>query len=225
MTKFQNLMKMSAAALGLLAAMGSAQAGLLTATDRTFGSFDANAGTRTLTLGSGQISDVNIRITFAKCDDPSIGVNGTNCIGTGFSFDREIVFRLTDPSGNIVNLVNAGTYSGASPGSGRQTVEFDDEAASVVGGPSVVSGSFRPVGNLSGFDGLNALGNWTLFIQDTFGQDRSRARFTGPARSGVDGPGGCTQAQTGLSGFKPTTQPASAGFFTGERSTQLLQAQ
>ena len=172
MTKFQNLMKMSAAALGLLAAMGSAQAGLLTATDSTFGSFDANSGTRTLTLGSGQISDVNIRITFAKCDDPSIGPNGTACIGTGNSFNNEIVFRLTDPSGNIVNLVNAGTYSGASPGSGRQTVEFDDEAASVVGGPSVVSGSFRPVGNLSGFDGLNALGNWTLFIQDTVGQDR-----------------------------------------------------
>ena len=167
MTKFQNLMKMSAAALGLLAAMGSAQAGLLTATDSTFGSFDANSGTRTLTLGSGQISDVNIRITFAKCDDPSIGVNGTACIGTGNSFNSEIVFRLTNPLGSIVNLVNSGTYSGATPGSGRQTVEFDDEAALLVGGPSVVSGSFRPVGNLSDFDGLDAAGNWTLFIQDT----------------------------------------------------------
>lgn len=172
MTKFQNLMKMSAAALGLLAAMGSAQAGLLTATDSTFGSFDANSGTRTLTLGSGQISDVNIRITFAKCDDPTIGVNGNACIGQGFSFNREIVFRLTNPFGTTVNLVNQDTYSGETPGSGRQTVEFDDEAASVVGGASVVSGSFRPVGNLSAFDGLDAAGNWTLFIQDTVGADR-----------------------------------------------------
>lgn len=50
-------------------------------------------------------------------------------------------------------------------------MEFDDEAALLVGGASVVSGSFRPVGNLSGFDGLNALGNWTHFIQDTNSAD------------------------------------------------------
>ena len=172
MTQFKNLIKMSAAALGLFAALGSAQAGLLTATDSTFGSFDANSGTRTFNLGAGSVSDVNIRITFAKCDDPSIGVSGTACIGPGSSFNREIVFRLTNGFGTTVNLVNQDTYSGATPGSGRQTVDFDDEAGSVVGGATVVSGSFRPVGLLSDFDGQDASGIWTLFIQDTVGQDR-----------------------------------------------------
>lgn len=162
----------SAIAAALLAGAFSANAAVLTASDSTFGSFDSSSGTRTFTLGSGLVSDVNLSITFAKCDDPSIGVNGTNCIGSGFSFNEEIVFRLTNPFGTTVNLVNAFTYDGSTPGSGRVTITFDDEAATTVGGATVVGGSFKPVGSLADFDGQSALGVWTLFIQDTVGQDR-----------------------------------------------------
>ncbi|NRF69552.1 PEP-CTERM sorting domain-containing protein [Aquincola sp. S2] len=149
---------------------GGAQAALLTATDTTPGAFDASSGTRTFTLGAGSITDVNIAITFSKCDDPS-NTDGGRCAGAGFSFNSEIVFRLTSPNGTIVNLVSAGTYGGETPGSGEQTVLFDDEAATTVGGDSVVSGSFKPVGLLSSMDGADAAGNWTLFIQDTVFQD------------------------------------------------------
>ena len=162
----------SAIAAALLAGAFSANAALLTASDSTFGSFDNSSGNRTFTLSSGLVSDVNISITFAKCDDPSIGVNGTNCVGTGFSFNEEIVFRLTNPFGTTVNLVNAGTYGGSTPGTGRVTITFDDEAATTVGGATVVGGSFKPVGSLADFDGQSALGVCTLFIQDTVGQDR-----------------------------------------------------
>lgn len=158
-------------AASLLMGAFSANAALLTASDSTFGSFDASSGSRSFTLGSGLVSDVNFSITFAKCDDPSIGANGTNCIGTSGSFNSEIVFRLTNPFGTTVNLVNSGTYSGATPGSGRVTITFDDEALSVVGGPAVVGGSFQPVGTLADFDGQDAAGIWTLFIQDTVGAD------------------------------------------------------
>jgi PEP-CTERM motif len=161
---------LSATALAL-ASLG-ANAALVTATDSTFGSFDSNSGTRTYNISGGQVSDVDISITFAKCDDPSIGPTGAACIGQGFSFNSEIVFRLISASGTIVNLVNAGTYSGSTPGTGVQTVTFDDEAATTVGGPLVITGSFRPVGSLSAFDGENASGLWTLFIQDTVGADR-----------------------------------------------------
>lgn len=156
----------------MLATAFSANAALLSATDSTFGSFDSSSGTRTFTLGSGLVSDVNLSITFAKCDDPSIGQSGTSCIGQGFSFNSEIVFRLTNPFGTTVNLVNAGTYDGSTPGTGRVTVLFDDEASSTVGGATVVGGTFKPVGNLSDFDGVDAAGIWTLFIQDTVGADR-----------------------------------------------------
>ncbi|MCG2577842.1 PEP-CTERM sorting domain-containing protein [Dechloromonas sp. XY25] len=157
----------------LLASAFSANAALLTDTNSVFGSFDASFGTRILNLGSGGlVSDVNISITFAKCDDPSIGINGIACIGTGSSFNREIVFRLTNPFGTTVNLVNQDTYSGSTPGTGRQTVTFDNEAANIIGGSSVVSGTFRPEGDLSVFDGLDAAGDWTLYIEDTVSADR-----------------------------------------------------
>ena len=167
-----SFIKPAAVALGLSLSLMGAQAAPLTATDSTFGTFDQSSGTRTLTLGAGLVSDVNIRIDFAKCDDPSIGPTGTACTGSGFSFNREIVFRLTSPGGTVVNLVNQDTYSGQEPGAGRVSVLFDDEAATTVGGPFVLGGSFRPVGNLSDFDGQLTVGNWTLFIEDTVGADR-----------------------------------------------------
>ena len=158
------------AVLGLAAA--SAQAAVLTAGDSTFGSFDASSGTRSLNIaGGGSVSDVDIFIDFAKCDDPSIGLGGAACIGQGFSFNSEIVFRLTSPGGTTVNLVNANTYSGQTPGA-RILLHLDDEAALPVGGPLLISGDFRPVSPLSAFDDESATGNWTLFIQDTVGADR-----------------------------------------------------
>lgn len=163
-------LKTLALAAGLSFAAAGAQAAVLTASDSTAGAFDASSGTRTFTLGAGNISDVNISITFSKCDDPS-NANGGACEGAGFSFNSEIVFRLTSANGTVVNLVNAGTYGGETPGTGAQTVLFDDEAAAAVGGGSVVSGTFRPVGLLSALDGEDAAGLWTLFIQDTVGAD------------------------------------------------------
>ncbi len=164
MLKIKKLVMTSAAALGLLATVQIASADVLTATDSSFGSFDETSGTRTLTLGSGQVSDVNIAITFAKC---STALNGATC-GSAFAFYREVVFRLTSPSGTTVNLVNEGTYDGI-PGesAGIQTLELDDEAGSAVGGTVIVGGSFRPVGLLSDFDGQDAAGIWTLYIEDT----------------------------------------------------------
>jgi PEP-CTERM motif len=164
MIKYKNLSKMSAAALGLFVVMGAANAGVLSATDATFGSFDQSSGTRALTLGSGQITDVNITIAFAKCNESL--QEAPACIRAGDPFLEEIVFRLTNPFGTVVNLVNDQTFVSAPGAIGAGTIEFDDEAGSDVGGPNIVSGSFRPVGLLSGFDGQDAAGVWTLFIHD-----------------------------------------------------------
>ncbi|MBK9236511.1 MAG: hypothetical protein IPO19_10900 [Rhodoferax sp.] len=144
MNKLSSWIKASAVTLGLCCTVVGAQAALLTATDSTFGSFDASSGTRTLALGAGLVSDVNILIDFAKCDDPSIGAGGTACIGTGPSFNSEIVFRLTSPGGTTVNLVNAGTYSGSTPGTGRVSVGLDDEASTAVGAPWSLAAGLSP---------------------------------------------------------------------------------
>ncbi|MBP6037075.1 MAG: PEP-CTERM sorting domain-containing protein [Azonexus sp.] len=159
----------SALAAALLASGFAANAAVLSTTNSTYGIFDSSSGSRTLTLGAGAIADVNIAITFSKCDDPGVS-GGTACVNPGGSFDREIVFRLTSPGGTVVNLVNQDTYPGHSS-AGVVTISFDDEAASTVGGGAVTGGSFRPVGSLASFDGQDAFGDWTLFIQDTVGAD------------------------------------------------------
>lgn len=168
--KFVRSIKSAAVAAGFALAAVGAQAAVLTSTNSAPGSFDNSSGSRTFSLGAGTVDDVNIAITFSKCDNPS-NTDGGPCNGGGNSFNREIVFQLISASGTTVNLVSEDTYSGQTPGTGQQTVVFDDEAASVVGGPSVVSGTFRPVGLLSAIDGEEAAGIWTLFMADTVGLD------------------------------------------------------
>jgi hypothetical protein len=159
------------AMLGCLAA--TANAGFIEDTNTTFGSVDDSSITRTFSLAdiAGEtVNDVVISIDFSKCDDPSPGPDAAGCVGTGFSFNSEIEFILANPGGTTVDLVLAGTYSGQTPGA-RVQVEFDDDAGSTVGGPVLVSGIFKPVSPLSGFDGLSEAGTWTLTIRDTVGLD------------------------------------------------------
>lgn len=149
----------------------------LTATDSTFGSFDSSSGTRALTItggGATLVTDADITIQFAKCDDPAQTIFSAVCGGgasggTGFSFNREIVFTLSH-LGTTVNLISQDTYAGETPGHGV-VIHFDQSAGSVVGGATLVGGDFRPVGSLTDFNGLIADGLWTLFIQDTVGSD------------------------------------------------------
>jgi len=144
----------------------------LTASNMTQALVDASFTTRDvmLSLPGGSITDVDITIDFMKCDD-SVGLPlPGGCGNPGFSFNSEIVFRLTSPMGTTVNLVNAGTYSGQTPGD-RVTVTFDDSAFSLVGGAVLTAGTFRPVSLLSAFNSEDPTGMWSLFIQDTVGLD------------------------------------------------------
>lgn len=135
-------------------------------TDSTYGSADGTTIFRSFDVARHEvIKDLNVLIEFSKCDDPRIGAAGSACIGAGNSFNGEIVFRLTGPNGTVVNLANAGTYSGSRPGSGRISVSFDDEAATKVGGVPA-AGTFRPISRLSAFDSIDMFGTWTLQIQD-----------------------------------------------------------
>lgn len=117
---------------------------------------------------SGTITDVNVFIDFTKCDNPLYS-NGT-CGGSGYSYNSEIVFSLTSPGGTVVDLVRSNTYSGSTPGAQAQVL-FDDDAATTVGGSTLLSGTFSPVGLLADFNGEDLLGNWMLSFADTVGAD------------------------------------------------------
>jgi hypothetical protein len=160
---------LGAATLAVVAITGTAQAALLIGSSSPGLQVDGSSNTDMIGIAGGlsPITDVNVTIDFTKCDDPIIGAL---CAGGGFSFNSEIVFDLTSPGGTMVNLVTSGTYSGQTPGA-NVVVTFDDSAAFVVGGGTLASGTFQPIGSLASFNGENANGNWTLFLQDTVGAD------------------------------------------------------
>jgi len=162
-------------AIGLMATPSHAVS--ISKTNSVFGVVDGSTITRDVTIlpgdvlpGPGTITDVNVTIDFAKCDGTVTSGAGGGCTGGGFSFNREIVFKLTSPDLTVVDLVLQGTYFGQTPGA-RVVVMFDDAAASPVGGGLLVGGPFQPVGFLASFNGGNAVGVWSLLIQDTVGAD------------------------------------------------------
>jgi hypothetical protein len=173
-------------AVAIALASGASHASLI-ATDSTFGTFDASRSTRTLTIGtSATVTDVNIRIDFAKCDDPAMTPGQTTCPSSGEEFAGETFFYLVSPSGTRVDLVwtydsvtegieggstkPGGTYDLGLNNGVRVDVTFDDQAGSPVG-PVMLTGSFRPEEFLSAFNGENSLGNWILGMGDSVGAD------------------------------------------------------
>lgn len=160
---------------GLFAAVNSAQA-ITVSNSATFNpvlQVDASSGTTSLNISglTQAINKVTTTINLTKCDDPISSIGG--CIGTGFSFNREIALRLTSPSGTIVNLINSDndyyqfdTFTGQTPGT-TAIFTFDDDALTLIGGDSLISGTYNPVGSLAAFNGENGNGNWTLTYQDT----------------------------------------------------------
>jgi hypothetical protein len=160
----------AAAVMLLGAACAAAQAGVI-AGDATYGWFDGGSGTRILRIDEhGSVGKVVLSIDFAKCNDPGVGADG-RCIDNTRSFDNEIFFRLSSPTGTTVRLVAPWTYAGTSVGTGRVTVSFDDLAGWAVGSAqfnhgNVTAGSFRPLEALELLQGRDMFGDWTLTVGD-----------------------------------------------------------
>ncbi len=94
---------------------------------------------------SRQILDLNVRLDISH---PFVG---------------DLVISLTSPSGKIVTLVNR---RGGSGQNFTNTLLDDEGPTPLTGGFAPFTGTFRPDTPLSGFDGLSALGVWTLTVND-----------------------------------------------------------
>ncbi|MCO8121273.1 autotransporter domain-containing protein [Stieleria sp. TO1_6] len=86
------------------------------------------------------------------------------------TFQGDLTGTVTSPNGTNVQLF-AG--SGGSVDAQNGGYLFDDDAATAFppGSSPIANGTYRPAEPLSAFNGENALGNWTLTIDDTFGGD------------------------------------------------------
>lgn len=157
----------------LAACLFSTSAGAtVVASNTRYGLFDGSEGTRGFNVTyHGTILDLNLVIDLAKCDDPPLGAGGGACRGFGIPYEDEFSIALVAPDGTAVDLVRAyETYGRGNGGAGRVRLSFDDEALQAAG-PQLASGSFRPPGALSAFDGMDVYGRWTLRIQDFFPGD------------------------------------------------------
>lgn len=112
---------------------------------------DLTTITSTLFVGtSGAIEDVNVELNITH------------------TWDSDLDVFLTSPEGTTVELF---TDVGSGEQNFTDTVLDDEAVTSITAGSGPFTGSFRPEGLLSAFDGENALGTWTLTITDDLGSD------------------------------------------------------
>ncbi len=157
----------------LAGAVSTANAGIISFTG-TGGVVDRSSSTSSLSVNVTDLSgfvdsilDVNLTVDFSKCGRYA---STSGCYGGGgYTFNNEISFDIAH-LGTSVDLVNPGTFSGQS-NNARAVQTFDDEATTNVGGSSLLDGTFAPVGSLSAFDGLSALGLWEFTFADSVGAD------------------------------------------------------
>ena len=150
-------MKIKSIILGLAAAWSvgvsvSANATVFTSTDVPVAILDVNTVASTLNVGSHIfITDVNVLINSIT-----------------HTFDNDLDIFLISPFGTQVEL---STDNGGGNDNFTNTV-FDDAAAtSITAGAAPFTGSFRPEGLLSAFNGQDAFGTWTLRVTDDAGLD------------------------------------------------------
>jgi subtilisin-like proprotein convertase family protein len=144
-------MKLKAAVLALASALslvtGTANAAIVTSTNVPVTICDLCTVSSTLNFGSHlTLTDVNVRLS-----------NLTH------TFVGDLLITLISPRGTSVVLSDK---RGGSGDNFRNTV-FDDEAGrAIADGSAPFTGSFRPDGLLSAFDGQDAFGTWTLRVED-----------------------------------------------------------
>jgi subtilisin-like proprotein convertase family protein len=107
------------------------------------------------------------------------------------TYDEDLSVFLRSPTGTRVELF---TGVGGSGNNFTNTV-LDDEAATPIGaGAPPFTGTFRPVGSLSAFDGQSVTGVWTLEVTDRWRKQRGTLTswallITGPLTLGLRLPG------------------------------------
>lgn len=126
---------------------------------------------------TGNIADLNFKIGGTACTTSP----GATTVGLDHPFVGDLVVTLKSPQGTIVTLINqAGGVN--NDGNNFCNTVLDDEALAtkliqnVTPAQAPYTGTFRPAGSLSAFDGQKANGTWTLNVSDRAAQDTGNVR-------------------------------------------------
>lgn len=189
-------------ALGIGFAAPAAHAALVSATNSVGGSADESFIDRSVNIVSGGlITDLNITVSWSKCGE---GFTANYfCDGGGLPYVHEAYMTLTGPTGIAVSLFPVNHFN-LPFSSINVTTSFDDEAVAAL--PTTIqSGTYRPTGSLSAFDGTDVFGLWTLRIGDTAALDptlfRSFTLNVTTQEQGVPEPGSLALLGLGLAGL------------------------
>lgn len=112
------------------------------------------------------VATITSTLTIPPCGGTITDVNVKNLDITHTWID-DLVIDLTSPAGTTVRIMNRPCNS-----EDNILINFDDEAASPnYPCPPTNNGTYQPYNPLSGFDGQDLAGTWTLTIMDIFAQD------------------------------------------------------
>lgn len=126
-------------------------------------SSDTNNNQLPIGPNSGTITESVITFTNdLPVNDVNVTVNLTH------TYDGDLTIKLIGPDASEVILADR---VGGSGDNFTNTVFDDDATQSINDGTAPFTGTFRPSGNLSDFNGLSTMGDWTLHILDNANGD------------------------------------------------------
>jgi len=126
-------------------------------------SSETNSTTQPIGPNQGTVTESVISITDDfVINDVNVTLNLTH------TFDGDLDIFLIAPDGTPVEL---STDNGGSGENFTNTVFDDSAATSITTGSAPFTGSFKPEGSLSTFNGMQSLGDWTLSITDDANSD------------------------------------------------------
>lgn len=139
----------------------------------TIANFECSSDTNNTVMPIGPNSGTLTESVITFTDDNYINdVNVT--LDIEHTYDADLTIKLISPDGTEVMLADRVGGSGDN----FTNTTFDDQASvPIENGTAPFSGTFRPSGNLSDFEGQSTLGDWTLSILDNANQDGGNLNY------------------------------------------------
>ncbi|HKQ52672.1 MAG TPA: proprotein convertase P-domain-containing protein, partial [Pyrinomonadaceae bacterium] len=125
---------------------------------------------------TGRISDLDFKLGGSSCSTDALSTS----VGLNHSWVGDLVVTLKSPQGTVVTLIDrAGGVNNEGHNFCNTTLDDESAGSSIEGitpEQAPYTGTFKPAGPLSAFDGENPNGTWTLNVSDRAAEDTGSLR-------------------------------------------------